>query len=387
MMLARGWVGTLILGVMHCFAGAAAAQEAPTPAPEPPHRPKLAFDLSVGARYDDNILRLSNCDRDSVDSGIPRLPCANDPGHRASHAGDRLTTSDDNVVLAGFQGRWTTRPFPHRNTTVGASYDIYRYMRNPIKNWSEWSLTFAQELSASRKHLTLLRAWVDYVPSYYLRELRDDAASLDAGTPVYASATYAQTEYDLALEQEIVNNRMHAVAGAELERRDYNHQFDARDSDKTTWWLGLRGRFSERLRTQATLTYYWGRLAADGDLPSTPILERDISYDHRGIKLDGAVSWGDRRGGRVELLVKAETREFTTTDRFDVYRFGRVDHRREYRARFVQRAGLRFDIVAEWWRYESNPDLLIPSLDPAGDVTGYVENRYTVSLRCHIPQR
>lgn len=386
-MTARRWIGALVFGAMPGFAVVAGAQEAPTRAPEGPARAKLVFDLSAAARYDDNILRLSNCDVDSVESGIRRLPCPGDPGHRASHAGDRLASVDDNVVLAEFQTRWTTRPFPHRYTTVGANLDVYRFIRNPIKNSTEWSLTFSQELSATRKHLTLLRAWVDYIPSYYLRELRDDAASFEAGMPVYASATYTQFQYDLALEQEVVNNRMHAIATAEIETRNYNPHFDERDSGKTTWSLGLRGRFSERPRTQATLTYYWGRLAADGDRPETPIVERDISYDHHGIKLDGAISWGDRRGGRVELLAKRETRDYTTTDRFDVYRFGRVDHRHEYRARFVQRAGRRFDVVAEWWRSKNNPDLLIASLDPAGDVTGYVENRYTMSLRCHFPPR
>ena len=352
-MVARGWLGALMLGVMHCVASAAIAQEPPTPTPEPEPKPKLVFDLSVAGRYDDNVLHLSNCDREGVDSGISRLPCAGSPGHSATHAADRLETTDDNVVLAEFQTRWTSRPFPHRNTVVGATVDVYRFMRNSIKNWTEWSVTFAQELSAARKHLTLLRASVDYAPSQYLRELRDDAASFEAQMPIYASATYAQTEYDLSLEQEIVNNRLHALAAAELQLRDYNHHFDERDSDKTSWSLALRGRFSERPRTQATLSYFWGRLAADGDRSSTPIVERDVSYDHHGIKLDGVISWGDRRGGRVEALAVKETRDFTTTDRFDVYRFGRVDSRREYRARFVQRAGRRFDVVVEWWRFKN----------------------------------
>ena len=384
-MAVRGWLGVLVLGAMHCIACAAFAQEAPAPTPKTRPKPKLVFDLSVGARYDDNVLHLSKCDRESVDSGLPRLPCAGFPGHRATHAGDRLETTDDNVVLAGFQTRWTTRPFPHRDTVVGSNVDVYRYLRNSVKNWTEWSLTFAQEVSATRKHLTLLRASVDYIPSYYLRELRDDAASFEAGTPIYASATYAQTEYGLSLEQEIVNNRLHGMAAAELQLRDHNHHFDERDSDRTSWTLGLRGRFSERPRTQATLSYFWGRLAADGDRPSTPIVERDVSYDHHGIKLEGAISWGDRRGGRVEALAKNETRDYTTTDRFDVYRFGRVDNRREYRARFVQRAGRRFEVVAEWWWYKNRPDLMIASLDPDGEVTGFVENRYTITLRYHQP--
>lgn len=387
MMAARGWLAALILGAMHCLAGAAVAQEAPTPAPETQPKPKFGFDLSVAGRYDDNILHLSNCDVESLDQGIPRLPCASSPGHRATHAADRIETKDDNVVLAGFQTRWTTRPFPRRNTVVGANLDVYRYLRNSVKNWTEWSVTLAQELSATRTHLTLLRASVDYLPSYYLRELRDDAASFEAQMPIYASATYAQTEYDLSLEQEIVNNRLHAVAAGQLQLRDYNRHFGERDGDRTTWSLVLRGRLSERPRTQATLSYSWGRLAADGDRPSTPIVERDVSYDHHEIKLDGAISWGDRRGGRVEALAMNETRDYTTTDRFDVYRFGRVDDRREYRARFVQRAGPHFEVVAEWWRYKNRPDLLIASLDPAGDVTGYVENRYTVSLRCHLSTR
>src|SRR5262245_49133858 len=162
-MLARRRLSALIVGAALARAGIAAPEKENPGPTEPVHarvKANLTFGLSTSVRYDDNILHLSKCDVYALEKGTPYAPCPDDPSHTASHAADRVVSADDNVLLAEFLAKWITRPFPHRNTTLDGFADVYLYSRNPIKNWSEWFLGLGQELSASRKHLSSLRASV-----------------------------------------------------------------------------------------------------------------------------------------------------------------------------------------------------------------------------------
>ena len=150
----RGQLRKLVLGCALCVACPASAQvdeAGPDLSNRAPRKPNLTFDFSLHVRYDDNILHLSDCDKESVDRGIPSLPCPDDPTLHAGHKGDRLKSSDDTVTLGSFQVRYSTRPFRHRETILTADADVYRYSRNSIKNWSESSLSLSQEISASRR--------------------------------------------------------------------------------------------------------------------------------------------------------------------------------------------------------------------------------------------
>ena len=109
-MESRGWLPPLVLGSLLGVACPAAAQEGGTGAEvstPAPRNPNLTFDLTLEGRYDDNILQLSDRNKERVDSGTPS---------------DRfkITTADDTVTLGSFQIRWRTRPFPHRETVLTA---------------------------------------------------------------------------------------------------------------------------------------------------------------------------------------------------------------------------------------------------------------------------
>lgn len=363
--------------------GRAVARENSPPAPAAPTIPtpgmstaveinkagqsRLSFLAQLDGIYDDNILQLSDQDIRRLESGV-------------STTRFKISTPDD-FVAAGHAGlRWTMRPLPRRDTVLAADGAVYRYSRNSIKNWEELEMSLSQELSASRRHAVGVHAFATWIPSYYLRELTDDDASFEAGRRVRESATYEQLSYGLRVEGEAVASRLFLSGGHAAQRRNYNSFFPERDGTKASWMLGLRSRPLPRYRMQLALSYSRGALDAVGDRPETPFADDDISYRHDGPSLALAFPWGERHRGRLEAEGSREIRRYTTPNRFDVQRYGRVDHRLDVTLRVVQHLAGPVDLVATW-RRTSNDASFPPGYEISKLVTDFVQERYGIGLR------
>jgi len=330
----------------------------------------LRFDAAVVARYDDNIIQLSDEDIARLEQGPPSSRF-------------RITTPDDWVGIARFDGRWRHSIFSRRETRLHAGADVYRYHTNGIKDWEEYKLDWDQELTASRKHLVSLRVTGELVSDFYLRELTDDDASFAAGRRIRNSARYDQTSLSATLEREMIENRLTVELDWKRADRDYVPDFDERDGLRTDWRVEARVRPVGHSRLRFDLQLSTGDYAARGDLASTPVPDDDISYDFDGAKLRAALPWGERSRGRVEVDLEYERRDFTTTNQFDLFRYGRVDDRWEYALKVAQFLGHGLDLSAEW-RRRSNDATFPPTVVPQDDVTDYDENRFELGLRARF---
>jgi hypothetical protein len=336
---------------------------------EPPARERAGFSFgaALDLRYDDNILQLS-------DEDIARL----EEGQPSSRF--RITSPDDWVSVLKLDGRVSHEVFSRRDTRVHLGVDVYRYATNDIKNWSEYRLDVAQELTASRRHLLLFRAGLDYVADFYLRELTDDDASFQAQTRIRNSARYDETAFFAQLDQEVVSSRLNLSLLWELGDRDYVADFDERDGDRTTFKLGCRVRPFGPSRAVLTVGWEQGRYDAAGDLARTPIPDDDISFEFAGPTFALTVPRGTLQRGRFEADYELERRDYVTTNVFDLSHFGRHDRRLEYGIRLVQRLRPGLDLALNWRRLGN--DARFPTgLEPQDDVTDFVENRIDFGIR------
>lgn len=306
--------------------------------------PARAVDLrgsfGLERRHDDNILRLSKSDLADFesDSGTSQ--------NRIESTADWLT------VLRG-DLRLRAQPIARRTTSLTLSADAFAYDANHVKNWQQYALTLAQELTASRRALTLLRAWTEYEPLYYLREGTDVDASFAEQRIIRRSLVYAQTTGGARVVQTLLDGRLDLSAGAERIHRDYVSSFDERDNDNDQWAVGARVRPSRRSDASVGLEYLSGTLTARGDLDSTEIRDADVSYTHHGLAPSLTIPWPR---GRLDAWWTPETRTYTTEDIYDQSRYGRVTHRREIGARLAQSVWRSFELTARVTRFTSDAD-------------------------------
>ncbi|HJQ97838.1 MAG TPA: hypothetical protein VJ826_05945 [Candidatus Polarisedimenticolaceae bacterium] len=330
-------------------------------------RSGLSVELALDARYDDNIIQLSGRDIDRLEQG-------------SSTSKFRITTPDDWISVLQVDGRYAHEIFQRRETRVHVGADAYRYATNDIKNWSEYRLDVMQELTGSRRHLLVLRAGVEYVADFYVRELTDDDASFEAQTRIRHSARYDELSYFAALDQEIVPSRFGLALRFEGADRDYVPDFDERDGRRSGG--DLIGRIQPVGKSGPLLELGWtkGAYAARGDLASTPIPDDDISYDFDGPTIQVTVPWGAAHRGRVQAGYELTRREYTTTNVFDVSHFARDDRRLDYGVRVVQRLRPGLELDAEW-RHLSNDARFPTGFEPQDDVSDFNENRFSVGVR------
>jgi hypothetical protein len=317
-------------------------------------RPAWAFTLGVGVHHDDNILQLSgrNLDRLATDPGLPRF---------------RIAGSGDQVFDLSAGATLRARPIRRRETRLEATAEADRYADSGVADWHHVGIATQQELTATRRTLTTVRAWADALPRYYLGEITDDDDSFAAGRRIRRSLTYAQTTLGARLEQRVA--RAELAVTVERSHRDYDAHFDERDGDDERWRLALGGVPSPRAGVRLGVALTGGRYDATGDLAASPIRDDDVSHDHHGFAVSAGVPWGHGPSrGRIDIEIAPETRRYTTADPFDVLRHGRENHRVESRVRVTQRAWGPLDAVATWDRTTSDAAF------PAG--AGVVEDEY-----------
>ena len=330
----------------------------------------LGFEVSGEVRYDDNITQLSDRDIARLDS---------DPNSSRF----RISSKDDWVAHTEIDIRWSHKILPRRETRFDAGLDLFRFQTNTIKNWDEYHVAVYQELTASRRHLLTLRAGVDWVSDFYLRELTDDAASFAAGVRIRHSARYDQSSPHATLGWEIIDDRLTMNLGYERADRDYLQFFSERDGIRSEWSLEARARPLLTWRFEILVGGATGHYAAEGDLPRTLIPDDDISYDHDRGWIRAVFPWQTRLRGRVEAQFESERRDFTTDHMFDLSHFGRKDNRREAGLRVVQQLGHGLDVAAEW-RHLSNNATFPAGTQSQDEVTNYTEDRFGVRLRARF---
>jgi hypothetical protein len=304
----------------------------------------VSYSIAVGLEryHDDNILQLTRHDLDrlAANPAPPRF---------------LISTPDDDITAFHADAAVRVRALPRRETRLGASFEDHSFTRNDVKNWREIELSIAQELSASRRHLTSIEGWWRSLPDYYLRQITDADDSFNAGTRIRRSLSYSKREAGGRLEQELLSEHLVLRAGFEREWRDYNEFFNERDSRRDDWEWAAQVRPFRAWGAWARLSWRVGRLDATGDLPASPITDADVSYDHHGLGAAVSLPWGSgATRGRVEASLTPEVRDLLTTDRFDVTRFGRTNHRLETRVSVTQRVWGPLDAIATYENLRSD---------------------------------
>ena len=331
----------------------------------------LRLSTALALQYDDNVLSGSEQARDDL-------------GKRGAEARYGLASAEDWVAIGNVQLRWTSRPLPRRATVVAAGVESHRYSANTVKNYEEIDVSVAQEVTASRRWLGQVVAAAQWIPDTFVRNLTDDDASVEAGQRVRAGARYEELTVALGYEQELVPGRLSGSIGREWRRRDFVEAFDERDSERTLWAVGLSGRPLARGRVQLEAGYSRGTLEARGDLSASPFPDDDVSYDVTIAGLLARLPWGGRHPGAVTLAWEQERRTLTTTNRFDVLRFGRIDRRTEWDLRLTQRLAARLDLLAEW-RIDAGRAELPGAFDALEERVEYDRNRISLGVRYRLP--
>ncbi len=352
----------------------AAGDTGPVRAKSAPRLLTLTFGLE--RRHDDNVLRLRQSDLDRF--------AANPASSRF-----RITAPADNETVVRGSLRWRIRPLPHRETALRLSASAYEFDRNPVKDWQEYSVSLAQELTASRHNLTRLELWCALTPHYYLGETTDSDASIAAQRRIRRSLTYSKTTIGAELAQELLRGRLEVAAGLERVHRNYNVFFDERDNDNDRWRLETQFLPWRGAGPALGLTYIVGALHARGDLAGTPITDTDISYNHHGLGASLTVPWSlHGRRGDISLWWMPEARAYTTADKYDVSRFGRVTHRQERGARMTQHLWGPLDLLASVSRLTTDATFP-PGVEFSPDDTDVDQTVAGAALRARwqIPKR
>jgi len=333
-------------------------------------RMQLSGSFSLGREHDDNVIQLTraNLDLFATRPGPPRF--------LISRVGDWATIGEGTL-------RFRDRLLPHRDTRAELDAGFHRYDHDRVVDWQQYDLSLAQELTASHRHLLSLEAFLGHIPNYYLGEITDLDESVAAGTRVRNSLTYEQTRYGARLRQELLRGRFAVAAGLERIHRGYNRHFQERVNDNDQWQLQAEVVPVPGWDASARIVWLTGALRARGDLPDTlGVRDTDISYDHDGIGAAVSLPWGGRGRwrGRLDGSFQPEVRSYTTTDKFDILRFGRENHRRDARVRVSERLWGPLEGVMSWSRLTSRAEFHQGITFPA-EQTNFAQEQFEVLLR------
>ena len=371
-------VPSLTLGALVLLAPVSHAQDAAAPGPAPAaaarggsERSGFSFAFGLERLHDDNILQMTG-------ANLLRFDTNPDPPRFA------ITTVDDDVNGVHAAMRWRAHPWTRRETRITGTFDFDDFVRNDVKDWGQFGLTALQQLTASRRNLLSVRLAWSRIPRYYLGEITDADDSFAAGTRIRRGLNYAQDAYGVRLTQGLERGRYEIAGSWERKSRDYGSHFAERDNHNDSWQVNAGGRPFRRSGITLQATYIAGRLAALGDLASSPIVDADISYDHSGLGGSVSVPWG--RGGssgRLDASVMPEKRTYTTADKFDLTRYGRVNQRLDTQVSVTQSLAGPLDVRLEYERLTSRGSYT-SGLEVPEEVTDFTQNRIGISLRARL---
>ncbi len=351
--------------------GPIAAAEA-DPAAAPKVRREWSLRLGLDERYDDNIIQLS--DRDIKRLKKPRPTDAAANRFSIDRADDLITIPR---VAPGYEADWW-RGHP---TSFGLDASAYMYLRNSVKDYQSYRLTAAQVLRGGKSLSTSLGVTYALLPRYYLRNLVSDRHLEELGfipSPIpRLEVTYRKQSPQLEAEQEIVKDVLAFRAFWGREHRDYNRNFDERDGQMPYREAGLSWTPFRDTRLRLRVAYRREDLHAGGDLADTPsFIEEDISSRRDIWDADLRLRWGSKgRKKSLTLDFENERRDYSTTNVFDAFHFGRQDTRHYLTLYF--RADLKkgwfFSAGAERDSNRSTFPAAVSTAVPPDDITDYTE--------------
>lgn len=358
--------------------GAATPEQEPE-GKKPSVRKGWSLRLGLDQRYDDNILQLSDRDLDRLQNPRPSDAAAN----RFS-----ITTPDDFIsvprVSPGFKADW----WRGRPTSFGLGISANQYLRNSIKNFQTYRLSITQAVRGGELLETSVAVAYGLRPHYYLRNLISDRHLEELGfipTPIpRLEATYRRDYLQIEVEQEILKERLSFRGLWGREHRDYNRNFDERDSQMPYREAGLAWTPYHDGRLRVRVGYRREDLHAGGDLADTPsFLEDDISSRRDIREADLRLRWGSKdRKKTVTLDYEGERRDYSTTNTFDAFHFGRRDTRRYVTLSFRGdlRKGWFVAAGAERDTNRSKFPAAVSTSVPPDDITDYTESLAQVGL-------
>lgn len=267
--------------------------------------PFFSGKLTLGTTYDNNILDYSARDVRLLDSGTqPTRFAIRSAGDFIFGAG---TQFDFRPVI------WENRPTRLRLSSAG---DLYA--RDGVKNKGEFGAELRQSLF---RHAALLTG-IDYLPSFYLRNLFWRGHPL--GSPAYARARFRRWTYSGAFAYDF-SSRVDVQVGYAFETRNYNREFNERDSKSHVVNGEIDYDLAKRLRVDLSYEFDW--TLADGRHNPDPRVV-DISNRAHQFAMDfffRPVVW---RHHPFQLVQRAayQFQDYTSNRPLDRYHFGRKDH-------------------------------------------------------------
>lgn len=333
-------MGALAVSVVAVFATASIAGEKES-------QPRWKLDVRGGSevRYDDNILSLSETEKDRV----------SDPNRF------KIESVGDAILIPSVFLQVSRQPHRGRETNLFLSVRAYDYFRNSIKDYQTFSVGLRQELNRSRRHRTALRVGASWIPEYYMRQLIDDDESAAAGQLIRNELTYAKKRGYVEISQEIVDSVLTLSGTYSRERRDYNSHFDERDSSSNVFTLDLDVYPLRRHNFRVTPYFERETRSSRGDLSSSTVVDDDVGFDSNlsGLSLRGL--WGPDSDHRriVRAFYEREDRNYTTRFSPDTGHFRRSDEIRKLGVGFEQELGptWRWGVAA----YNRNNRVLTPT--------------------------
>lgn len=310
------------LALAFLFLGAAAPPSFAAGAAAPV-RKEWSLRLAVDERYDDNIIQLSGRDLGRLDSPSPSDQAAN--RFSIESADDFITVPR---VSPGFEADW----WRGRPTSFDLDVSAYQYPQNSIKDYQSYRLSVAQPLRAGRGRGTALSVSYALIPGFYLRNMISERHAEELGLPPpplpRSEARFRKASVQLVADQDVVVDILSLRFVVGSERRDYNRDFDQRDSRMPYWEAGLSWTPLRDGRLRLRAAYRREDLHAVGDLDVTLGTDGDISSRRDIWDADARLRWGAKgRKKWVALAVEDEHRDFSTNNTFDAFHFGREDTR------------------------------------------------------------
>lgn len=143
----------LLLSASLLFNGAANAQKKKK---KKKKKPEYEVDISVGATYDDNILKYS-------DKYIDRFLNREDEGRF------HIETLDDVIMETSAELTAKYRIFKKRNSEFNGKFSRQNYLKNNIKSWNSYNIGYKQYLTKKAS----FKISYSYIPDFYVRHFRD----------------------------------------------------------------------------------------------------------------------------------------------------------------------------------------------------------------------
>ncbi len=298
----------------------------------------LSFTAGLGSLYDDNILEYSEDQIREFERGL-------NPDRYA------IQTRDDLVVAPTLSLSWEADQGAGRRHLARLRGEGDYHQNNANVDFGSLRALWRESWSRDRR----LSLSYSQVPRYYLRQLLDDDSVSVPGATPYGRAEFRLQTASTAWTQRLAPGLLVAVA-YRYEGRDYNRDFDERDSRLHRVGLELsRVRLPRHATASLGGGYRVSRARATDGNDLEPLPDPDVSYHGLDLDLGGRVEFARSGPWRLagDVAYDLETRTFDSDRPTDKYHYGRHDllHAIEVGARAAYRPHIA---LRAFYHFETN---------------------------------